>query len=37
MNLKKEFFDKGFVSKIKIFNSDYTKSIYNEYLSQKII
>ena len=33
MNLKKEFFDKGFVSKIKIFNSDYTKSIYNEYLS----
>lgn len=30
--LKKEFFDRGFVSKIKIFDRDFTSKIYNEYL-----
>ena len=31
-NLKNEFFDKGFVNKIKIFDKDFTSKIYNEYL-----
>jgi non-haem Fe2+, alpha-ketoglutarate-dependent halogenase len=30
---KKEFFEKGYVSKIKIFDKSYTSNIYNEYLN----
>ena len=32
-DLKKEFFEKGFVSKIKIFDKSYTNEIYNDYLN----
>ena len=32
-DLRKEFFEKGFVSKIKIFDKSYTDKIYNDYLN----
>ena len=31
-NLKKEFFEKGYVSKVRIFDTSYTNKIYNNYL-----